>query len=152
MISNAYFTEIGEEAAIGLIKDNGWPLYATDDWVWLDLEINTAYKAISIAQNALGEWGAPTIVDFTTLLTSVNSTQTNPLVIFPNPSKGKFEIAGENIQGGNLRIIDVNGKEVYSAKIINKLTSIDISPVNSGLYIIEIEKDGVRSTSKFLKH
>lgn len=152
LISNAYFTEIGEEAAIELIKNNGWPLYATDDWVWLDLEINTAYKAISIAQNALGEWGAPTIVDFTTLLTSVNSTQTNPLVIFPNPSKGKFEIAGENIQGGNLRIIDVNGKEVYSAKIINKLTSIDISPVNSGLYIIEIEKDGVRSTSKFLKH
>jgi hypothetical protein len=152
LITKAYFDEIGEEAAIELFKNNGWPLYSTDDWVWLDLEINTVYKAISIAQNALGEWGAPTIVEFSTLLTSINKTETNPLVLFPNPSQGKFEITGEDIQGGNLRIIDMNGKVVFSAKINGKLTPIDLSHSNSGMYIVEIEKDGVRSSSKFLKH
>ncbi|MCK9451770.1 MAG: T9SS type A sorting domain-containing protein [Bacteroidales bacterium] len=151
LITKAYFTELGEEAAVELIKDNGWPLYDTDDWVWMDLESNTAYKAISIAQNANGEWGPATIEDFTTLVTSINSIEDNPLAIFPNPSQGQFEIEGENIQGASLRITDITGKEVYSATIINKLTPIDISHVNSGLYIIEIEKDNVRSTSKFLK-
>lgn len=151
LMTKDYFTEIGEEAAIEYFKNETMPLYTTDDWVWIELEPNTAYKAISIAQNANGEWGPATIEDFTTLVTSINIIEDNPLVIFPNPSQGKFEISGENIQGGSLKITDMNGKEVYSATIINKLTPIDISHANSGLYIIEIEIDNVRSTSKYMK-
>lgn len=152
LITKSYFDEIGEAAAVEYFQNDGFPHFETDEWVWIDLEMNTAYKAIATCKNALGEWGTPTIEDFTTLFTSINSIETNPLLVFPNPSQGKFEIAGEDIQGGSLRIIDATGKEVYSTKIAGKRTPIDISHSNSGLYIIEIEKQGVRSSSKFLKH
>jgi len=151
LITKAYFDEIGEAAAIEYFQNDGQPQYEIDNWVWIELEPNTAYKAISIAQNANGEWGPATIEDFTTLVTSINSIETNPLVVFPNPSQGQFQIASEDFQGANLKIIDMTGKTIYSAEIVNTLTSIDISANEAGLYFIEIEKDGVRSTSKFLK-
>jgi uncharacterized delta-60 repeat protein len=151
LMTKALFDEMGEAGAVEYFQNDGFPHFQTDNWVWADLESNTVYKAIATCKNALGEWGPATIEEFTTVITSVNHVEINPLIIFPNPGQGKFEITGEDIQGGNLRIIDMNGKEVYSTKINGKLTPIDISHSNSGLYIIEIEKDGVRSSSKFLK-
>lgn len=151
LITKAMFDEMGEAAVLEYFQNNGWPLYAVDDWVWIDLESNTVYKAVATAKNALGEWGTPTIVEFSTLVTSINDNETHPLVIFPNPSQGKFDISGENLQGSNIRIMDINGKEVYSNRNVNNLISVDLSLCSNGLYLIEIEKDGQRSTSKFMK-
>ena len=152
LITKAYFDEIGEEAAIEYFQNDGYPHYQTDDWVWIDLESNTEYKAIATCKNSLGEWGPATIKDFTTLVVSIDNIEVSPLVIFPNPSNGQFEIAGENLMGSNLKIIDMNGKVVYSSMITNLTTPIDIRQNNNGLYIIEIEKDGQVSSSKFLKN
>jgi uncharacterized delta-60 repeat protein len=152
LITKAYFDEIGEEAAIEYFQTDGDPHYQTDNWVWADLESNTVYKAIATCKNSLGEWGPATIKEFTTLVVSIDNIKVNSLVIFPNPSKGQFEIAGENILGSSLKIIDMNGRIVYSSMITNVATPIDIRESNSGMYIIEIEKDGKISSSKFLKN
>lgn len=151
LMTKTYFDEIGEEAAIEYFQNDGYPLYETDNWVWPDLESNTEYKAIATCKNATGEWGPATIKDFTTLVVSMDNIEVSPLVVFPNPGKGQFEIAGDNLLGSSLRIIDMNGKIVYSSVITNVATPIDIRKSNSGMYIIEIEKDGQVTSSKFLK-
>jgi len=151
LITKAYFDEIGEAAAIEYFQNDGQPQYEVDDWVWIELEPNTAYKAISIAQNANGEWGPATIEDFTTLVTSINDIETNPLVIFPNPSQGKFKIASADFTNAKLRIFDVAGKVIYANTIQDEFTPIDISDRKDGLYLIEITNNGERSISKFLK-
>lgn len=152
LITKEYFDEIGEEAAIELIRNNGYPQYGIDNWVWTDLEMSTIYKAIATCQNALGEWGPATIVEFSTLpLVGINDIDTKAVIIFPNPGNGRFEVAGDGLSGTGIRVVDMAGKVVYSAKIGDNHILVDISNCNNGLYIVEIEKDGEISTAKFVK-
>ena len=71
---------------------------------------------------------------------------------YPNPSTGKFKVDVElaNGKAAKLSITDLQGKEVYKAKISGKGTQtqdIDISEHGSGVYFLHI-KQGKKSTSK----
>ncbi|MDX9909940.1 MAG: T9SS type A sorting domain-containing protein [Mariniphaga sp.] len=150
LITKTYFDEIGEEAAIEYFQNDGYPHYETDNWVWIDLESNTIYKAIATCKNANDEWGPATIEEFITLVVSVDNKEVNSLLMFPNPSQGKFIITGEHLSGANLSIIDMHGKVIYNAKISGSTTPINLKQQSSGMYILKVEKDGEVSTSKFI--
>ncbi|GAB1404686.1 hypothetical protein MASR1M74_18650 [Lentimicrobium sp.] len=152
LMTREYFDEIGEEAAIEYFQNDGMPHYQTDNWVWIDLQSNTVYKAIATCKNAVGEWGPATIKEFTTLVVSVDNIKVSSLLAFPNPSQGIFEITGDNIAGSNIKIIDINGRIVFEALIKGQSDTIDIRHCNSGMYIIELEKDGKLSHAKFVKN
>lgn len=151
LITKSYFDEIGQDAAVELIKENNYPLYITDDWVWLDLESNTTYKAIAVCKNGNGEWGTPTIQEFNTLGVSVNETDNNNLLIFPNPNNGIFQLIGDNMQGANIKVFDMSGKLIFTQMLNSFVNQVDASLIQSGLYLIEIEKDGCRTFSRFIK-
>ncbi len=152
LITKEYFDEIGQEAAIDIFKNNEFPLYETDNWVWSNLIENTEYKAVAVCKNSIGEWGNPVIVDFITLnIVSINGIDFSTVVVYPNPGNGKFNIVGSELIGANLRIVDLNGKEIYRNQLNDTKTTIDITNHVNGMYIIEIEKNGNVSSSKILK-
>lgn len=74
-----------------------------------------------------------TVVVLKGILTSINaiSDQQSSIVIYPNPAQNFITIKGAETE--EVRIIDLSGKEVLTAKNIGK---IDISNLSAGMYII----------------
>ncbi len=61
--------------------------------------------------------------------------------VYPNPSSGVFHIVKpEELEEGDLRVMDQNGREIYQTKMggLPQNTQIDISSFPSGMYLLEI--------------
>ena len=78
------------------------------------------------------------------ILLSVNKidTKANAFILYPNPAKNTINIrANKGLQGKSIAIFDLMGKKMTS-KIIslhNTETSVNISNLKSGLYIVQIK-------------
>ncbi len=72
----------------------------------------------------------------------------NQFSVYPNPAQSTFNIEFKNATTGSVRIIDLNGKEVYNTTINSMNQLIDCSQLNNGLYIVQIEANGVITSQK----
>jgi hypothetical protein len=72
--------------------------------------------------------------------------------IFPNPTITNINIALLPHQKGMFTIFDVNGKVVHQEMIQEGRNNIDISGLNAGFYIyqIQVENEAIES-GKFIK-
>jgi hypothetical protein len=72
--------------------------------------------------------------------------------IYPNPSNGVFNITSlRNIENASIAIVDVNGRIVYKeVKTIQGTSSIDLSNLNTGIYIMKIKGDNFNKTEKII--
>lgn len=150
LMTKEYFQQIGQEAAVDYFKNDNQPLYETDDWTWLSLGSDTTYVAIAICKNGIGEWGEHTMEEFTTLPLSIGNNVNNALIIFPNPNHGQFQIKGNNISGSIVTVFNMTGKQVFSQPLDSDHMSVDISHCKSGMYVIEIMNQGIKTTTKLL--
>ena len=83
------------------------------------------------------------------------SFETNPanesiegLNLYPNPvSNGKLYITTSRNLSKAIEIFDVLGKKLYNTELVG--TSLDISRLNVGVYIIKITENGNTVTRKF---
>ena len=62
---------------------------------------------------------------------------------YPNPADGKFNISffNENSHAMNLKVFDMNGREVYTKALVTagtQIVSINTSTYANGIYIIEL--------------
>jgi len=76
------------------------------------------------------------------------------LVIFPNPVHDLLNLRLANNSNGKLliRIIDGNGRLVQASTTEKRETSIDVSKLNKGVYVIELMTDsGGITTRRFIK-
>ncbi len=83
-------------------------------------------------------------------LVSVDSYDNKPVItIFPNPAKDKLFLSGENIETINkVTIYNQLGQKVLNE---NRITSsIDITMLESGIYIIELYSDIIMIREKFI--
>jgi Secretion system C-terminal sorting domain/Carbohydrate binding module (family 6) len=80
-----------------------------------------------------------------------NSVQTNKsFSIYPNPVRQQLNIiSSESVAGGLIRIYDVMGKQVISARPATN--HIDVSALASGVYTLVFTKDQTRITKEFIK-
>ncbi len=144
IITVDYYNEIGADSALEVIKTNPYPLYATDNWVWLDLTPNTNYYAIAVGQNSNNEWGTPTIVPFATLSgTGVSSIQnsTSLFSVIPNPNNGTFEVKLESSDISEIEIYDVNGRVVYKQTISKTNPKINANHLENGYYFVRLSSN-----------
>jgi uncharacterized delta-60 repeat protein len=144
LITKAYFNEIGQDSAIAVIKDNGYPQYEIDDWVWLDLLANTDYYAIAVGKNALDEWGPATIVEFKTLEpVGINNPEKALTVntISPMPNNGAFTFTSPNGHAGTIRIFNANGQMVFEQKVSGDQPVIDARHLTNGLYQLQFTSE-----------
>lgn len=72
--------------------------------------------------------------------------------IYPNPSKGQFQIINKQTTLENLGITIYNmlGEKTYSTSIINDQTSIDITSHNNGVYFMQVSGTDMQSFTQKL--
>jgi beta-glucanase (GH16 family) len=80
-----------------------------------------------------------------------NSVQTDKaFTIYPNPVKQQLNItSGESLSGGLIRIFDIMGKQVMTARPAS--THIDVSALAPGIYTFIFTKNKTRIIKEFVK-
>ncbi len=72
----------------------------------------------------------------------------NNLKIYPNPTSGNFNIVvDENLVGANVSVYNVLGQKVKTFTLDSITTNQNLE---SGMYILEIEKEGNKTTRKLI--
>jgi hypothetical protein len=66
------------------------------------------------------------------------------LKLFPNPNKGIFTIETENdLMMNSIKVHDIAGKKVFSEELHgkNSMHQLNLSSVETGIYIVQIETE-----------
>ena len=74
------------------------------------------------------------------------------ITLYPNPAKFEINFKSNNFifnDNTQYSIIDVSGKIVTSGTVNNK--KIDVSRLNSGIYFVSVNANGLKETLKFVK-
>lgn len=80
-------------------------------------------------------------IDVTTLTTGLNDKVKNnaDLLVYPTVADSEIHIKTPNYsRGATVRVIDFNGKTVKEFAIDNELTTVDVSGLNSGAYLVKL--------------
>ena len=86
------------------------------------------------------------------------NTITDPLTIFPNPTKGVVTLRFETLvaQDVNVNILNSLGQQIYTNHLSNHIgllnEKIDISSFSEGLYFVKITTNKGRSVSERIAH
>lgn len=87
---------------------------------------------------------------------NINTNAKNNIRIFPNPTSGKLQITNYELPITRIEITDITGKTVmtFSNLPISKFSNyeINLTDVESGIYIIKIESDKKISYCKIFKN
>lgn len=72
--------------------------------------------------------------------------------IYPNPTKGQFNIViGDNVQGNvDVQIVSITGRLVKKLSIGNGINSMDIGNMASGMYIVNINTEKGSTSHKLI--
>jgi hypothetical protein len=82
-------------------------------------------------------------------VTGLNSNENEKFAVYPNPSSSEITISSPNFDGSEkIAVLDLAGKTVLSSSE----ATINISDLKSGVYFVEVEKEGVKSQVKFIKN
>lgn len=99
----------------------------------------------------------PAVVTNTAINTiHVHTASVNPIPsplqvkVYPNPASDNIFV--ENLEGGSLSILNVNGTVMLQNNINNNKTAIDISNLPNGVYLLRTSSDVGTVTTKFIKY
>lgn len=72
--------------------------------------------------------------------------------VFPNPSNGEINInVGATVGQGSVRILDINGREVYAAqRALEGTVRIQAQGLATGVYLLQIQNETVSQTTKIV--
>lgn len=73
------------------------------------------------------------------------------LILAPNPANNQLIIKGAPLNT-NIRIYQINGALLQQEQSVNVQQTIDISDLDSGIYFVEFELDGNKTTRKLIKN
>ncbi|WP_459640652.1 glycosyl hydrolase family 18 protein [Flavobacterium sp. CGRL2] len=80
----------------------------------------------------------------------VNSEQSiASLEIYPNPTESQLFFSTE-VSGGNVSVINTEGGATVFSQTVNN-NSIDVSTLKTGIYLISVEKNGIKTVRRFIK-
>lgn len=118
---------------------------------------NLDFTNMNTDTRKIREWYAcnnfPSCVGSSSL--GVNSNiETQNLTIFPNPASSELTIEfgrNENIQR-EISIINIIGTEIIKQVSVETKLTLDISQLNSGIYIVKVTERGTLKTIRFIKN
>lgn len=76
---------------------------------------------------------------YTCSQTAIEKSIESEIDIYPNPAKNKIEIEG--LPTGQIELMDLNGRIIQIDNFFETKTSVDISRLSSGVYLIRIKTD-----------
>ncbi|WDF57907.1 glycosyl hydrolase family 18 protein [Flavobacterium sp. KACC 22758] len=80
---------------------------------------------------------------------STSADKIESLTVYPNPSEDTLFFSAE-VSGANVSIINSEGGATVSTQKAND-NSINVSGLKSGIYLILVEKDGIKTVRRFIK-
>lgn len=85
-------------------------------------------------------------------ITGTTMKQSNSgLKVFPNPAQNYLTIEQSTI-GGYLSVCNLDGLELIHKPVSDMKTQVDIRPLSSGLYFLNVVQEGYCEVRKFVKH
>jgi M6 family metalloprotease-like protein len=84
-------------------------------------------------------------------ITGITETNQNAVNIYPNPSSGELTINLQQEQPSTAHLYDLTGKQVFEAKLNDLSTTINISNLAAGTYILKVVSGTETYHSKLLK-
>ena len=113
-------------------------------------KISIEMKSLPTFTWIAGDYPA-TQLNFTSTLGVDKKNLVNGLSIYPNPVSDILKIANaNNLTNASFSIVDVLGKTVVQYKALNN-DAIDVSNLNSGVYILSVNSEGEAKQFKFQK-
>lgn len=74
------------------------------------------------------------------------------LTVFPNPTNGLIYLQLEAFNNDvNYKVYDINGRILKSSKILSQNSEINVSDLNSGIYLLEIASNEGKTIKQFIK-
>ncbi len=98
----------------------------------------------------------PAVVTNTTLNTIALETKiapvntSLPVKVYPNPATDHVTV--ENLDGGEISILNMNGSVVLKQNVTGNKTNIDVSGLADGVYILKTVNNTNTTTTKFTKY
>lgn len=135
---SAWFASTGtNDGAYGyLTAEDASPMNAAAE---LKFRNNEMYLNVHTAANANGEVRGQVIRGSECMQTvlGVDELIENKISIYPNPTNGQLNIELDNFQGETtLRLTDLFGKEIRKINMTNSSTTVDMSELTSGVYLL----------------
>jgi len=132
---------------------------------WIDCDSNTPITGATAKNYTASINGNYAVILTSTQCTDVKDTSTcievnavgldvistNTIEIFPNPAENTVYIQSETTFS-SIELKDLNGKLIYQKNIHNKQTSIDISKLSAGIYVVEISGETVKHIERIIKY
>lgn len=80
--------------------------------------------------------------------TNVIETLEEQISLYPNPSQDIINVKGVNFNNAEVNIIDASGRNVTAQTTLNQ-TTIDVSNLTSGSYILSVNLNGETANKRF---
>ncbi len=71
--------------------------------------------------------------------------------IYPNPSKGNYFIDINNVTSASIKVYDCLGRLLFNEHNVTNY-KLDLNGYSNGIYVVEIDLDGLTFREKLLKH
>jgi|GEM_PF-2351011 len=81
--------------------------------------------------------------------TGLQETKVNGIAVYPNPVRNQLNIV--QASGANYILMDITGKSLTVGNITGNKASVDVSSLASGMYMLQLTKDGHTEKVKFVK-
>ena len=116
-------------------SQSAWPFNANEWYLMINLAITQA------GPNSNTVFPNQMEIDYVrvyqeNLTNSINIDDKNKYIVFPNPANDVLTIQGKNVS--RIKIFNIHGNIVLS-KNINNNKKVDISILNKGMYLVELE-------------
>lgn len=128
--------------------------YILDEWTEFNLSAldGSSYFTFGFTSSDVGQWGINTPLyfamdnlEYQAADASLTKNEIN-FSVYPNPASEKLTIDKE---AGIIKLTDLNGKVILIKQHYNK-TSIDVSELPSGLYLIHLQNKNQITTQKIV--
>ena len=81
---------------------------------------------------------------------AVTDFEINGLQVYPNPAVNSLKFSLDNLSETSVAVYDTNGRRVLETSI-DQNNSIDVSGLNKGVYLIQLEIEGQTVSKQFIK-
>lgn len=132
-----------------VFKDYSYPLNA------LAGQANVIFRIVFHSDEGVNQLGVVVdnfVIDGTL---ATQQFELNNIAIYPNPSKGIFNIAMGNVTPKTIEVFDLTGKIIYSRNEFQNNSSeilIDLSAVSSGIYFVKIASENQSVAKRIIKN
>jgi len=89
------------------------------------------------------------ILTFECVALSITDSNIFEMIIYPNPSDGDFVVIQTTVNGvKHVEVFDIIGKRLINTSV--SVDTLDISTLNSGIYLVKVTIDGQSKTVKLV--